>query len=187
MPFAAPDQARGPYPKELIDHLLLVWAVEYIDDAPSQFSMPGVKSDVIVVDLVDLSENSGTAYMSAWWRPGRLIGALKRRLHHPDPVLAWMGMGVGKPGAFAPYMLIDATADAKAVAAAEAWISANPEWAPNTAPPPMGRGFSNPQPQPQVETEASRVRSSLERYANQAAQGAARLPRPPESQGPVPF
>ena len=181
MPFAAPDQANGPYPKDLMDHLLMVWAVDYIDDAPSQFSVQGQKSDVIVVDLVDLSESSGTAYTSAWWRPGRLIGSLKRRLGSPDPVLAWMGKGVGKPGASAPYVLIDATGDPQAVAAAEAWISANPEWAPNVAPIPRP---SNPQPQ--VETESSRVRSSLERYANQASQGAARLPRPPD-QGSIPF
>jgi hypothetical protein len=195
MPFAEPETAGGPYPKDLVGHLLMVWPVDYIDDAPTQFSRSGQASDVIVVDLVDLNEKdtfsgeTGLLARGAWWRPGRLIGSLKRRLGSKDPVLAWMTMGTASKGMNAPYELATATGDAAAVAAANAWLDAHPDFEPTGYVSPVPSVHSKQEatnhqdpvnPQPEVESESSRVRSSLERMARQAQEGADRLPTPPQ-------
>lgn len=192
MPFGEPESSGGPYPKELLDHLLLVWAVDYIDDAPSKFSRSGAKSDVIVVDLVDLDDTDpmtrqpGYMARGAWWRPSKLIQSLKRRLGSPDPVLAWMKFGTAEPGMNAPYVLVSATSDAQAVARAEAWLAANPDFGPS-----LPGGFVRPTGQAPVEArpqEPARAPSPLEQLAQQAQRGANRLPPPaPQDQGRIPF
>ena len=200
MPFAEPETAGGPYPRDLIGHLLMVWPVDYIEDAPSKFSRSGQPSDVIVVDLVDLDEvdqwtkKPGTLHRQAWWRPGRLIGSLKRRLGSTDPVLAWMSQGTASQGFNAPFELLTATGDPKAVADANTWLQDNPDFAPT--------GFNNPRvekepapeqklaeansnPQPEDEgSRQSRIRSELEQMASQARRGADRLPDPPPEKFP---
>jgi hypothetical protein len=192
MTFAEPETAGGPYPKDLIGHLLMVWPVDYIDDAPSKFSRPGAQSDVIVVDLVDLdtvddfTKEQGQLSRQAWWRPGRLIGSLKRRLGSKDPVLAWMQMGTASKGMNAPYELVSATSDPASVARAQAWLDAHPDFEPTGFELPATRGFSQykeqeSNPQPEVEgSEQSRVRSQLEQMARQAQAGADRLPEAPQ-------
>jgi hypothetical protein len=192
MPFAEPEKAGGPYAAELVNHLLMVWAVDYLDDVPSKFSRAGGQSDVIVVDLVDLdvidefTGEPGQLSRGAWWRPGRLIGSLKRRLGSKDPVLAWMRLGVASTGFNAPYELVSATGDPSARARATAWLDANPDFQPTGFDLPRSRGVSqaaappaqaeNPNPQPEVESQ--RIRSDLERMAQQAQRGAERLPEP---------
>jgi len=189
MPFAEPETAGGPYPKDLVGHLLMVWPVDYIDDAPSKFSRPGAQSDVIVVDLVDLdtvdeyTKQQGQLSRQCWWRPGRLIGSLKRRLGSKDPVLAWMQMGTASKGMNAPYELVSATSDPASVARAQAWLEANPDFEPTgfELPAITRRREQESNPQPEVESsEQSRVRSELERMARQAQAGADRLPDPPQ-------
>ena len=195
MPFAEPETAGGPYPKDLVGHLLMVWPVDYIDDAPSKFSRPGAQSDVIVVDLVDLdtvdeyTKELGQLSRQAWWRPGRLIGSLKRRLGSKDPVLAWMQMGTASKGMNAPYELVSATSDPMSVDRAKLWLEKNPDFEPTnyvetheqvTARIDRRREQES-NPQPEVETsEQSRVRSQLEQMARQAQAGADRLPDPPQ-------
>ena len=195
MPFAEPETAGGPYPKDLVGHLLMVWPVDYIDDAPSKFSRPGAQSDVIVVDLVDLdtvdeyTKQQGQLSRQCWWRPGRLIGSLKRRLGSKDPVLAWMQMGTASKGMNAPYELVSATGDPASVARAQAWLEANPDFEPTNYVETHEqvqaridrRREPESNPQPEVETsEQSRVRSQLEQMARQAQAGADRLPDPPQ-------
>ena len=195
MPFAEPETAGGPYPKDLVGHLLMVWPVDYIDDAPSKFSRPGAQSDVIVVDLVDLdtvdeyTKELGQLSRQAWWRPGRLIGSLKRRLGSKDPVLAWMQMGTASKGMNAPYELVSATGDPASVARAQAWLEANPDFEPTNYVETHEqvqaridrRREQESNPQPEVETsEQRRVRSQLEQMARQAQAGADRLPDPPQ-------
>lgn len=195
MPFAEPETAGGPYPKDLVGHLLMVWPVDYIDDAPSKFSRPGAQSDVIVVDLVDLdvvdeyTKELGQLSRQAWWRPGRLIGSLKRRLGSKDPVLAWMQMGTASKGMNAPYELVSATSDPMSVDRAKLWLEKNPDFEPTnyvetheqvTARIDRRREQES-NPQPEVETsEQRRVRSQLEQMARQAQAGADRLPDPPQ-------
>jgi hypothetical protein len=193
MPFGEPENSGGPYPKELLDHLLLVWAVDYIDDAPSKFSRSGAKSDVIVVDLVDLDDvdpmtrQPGYMARSAWWRPSKLIQSLKRRLGSPDPVLAWMRFGTADPGMNAPYVLVSATGDPQSVARAEAWMAANPGFAPSSVSvPPMREQGAVRQPEAEP-TSAARAPSPLERLAQQAQRGADRLPPPSPGREQIPF
>ena len=191
MPFGEPENSGGPYPKELLDHLLLVWAVDYIDDAPSKFSRPGTKSDVIVVDLVDLDDTDpmtrqpGYMARSCWWRASKLIQSLKRRLGSPDPVLARMKFGTSDPGMNAPYVLVSATGDPAAVARAEAWMAANPNFAPSSQEPPM-RGRAAVQ-QEVEQAQPARPPSPLEQLAQQARRGADRLPPPPPGKDQIPF
>ena len=195
MPFAEPETAGGPYPKDLVGHLLMVWPVDYIDDAPSKFSRPGAQSDVIVVDLVDLdvvdeyTKELGQLSRQAWWRPGRLIGSLKRRLGSKDPVLAWMQMGTASKGMNAPYELVSATSDPMSVDRAKLWLEKNPDFEPTNYVETHEqvqarvdrRREQESNPQPEVETsEQSRVRSQLEQMARQAQAGADRLPDPPQ-------
>lgn len=195
MPFAEPETAGGPYPKDLVGHLLMVWPVDYIDDAPSKFSRPGAQSDVIVVDLVDLdvvdeyTKELGQLSRQAWWRPGRLIGSLKRRLGSKDPVLAWMQMGTASKGMNAPYELVSATSDPMSVDRAKLWLEKNPDFEPTNYVETHEqvqaridrRREPESNPQPEVETsEQSRVRSQLEQMARQAQAGADRLPDPPQ-------
>ena len=195
MPFAEPETAGGPYPKDLVGHLLMVWPVDYIDDAPSKFSRPGAQSDVIVVDLVDLdvvdeyTKELGQLSRQAWWRPGRLIGSLKRRLGSKDPVLAWMQMGTASKGMNAPYELVSATSDPMSVDRAKLWLEKNPDFEPTNYVETHEqvqarvdrRREPESNPQPEVETsEQRRVRSQLEQMARQAQAGADRLPDPPQ-------
>lgn len=123
-----------------LGHLLLVWAVGYIDHSPTKFSQPGKKSDVVVVDVVDLDQADQDGYAGllvrgAWWRNARLIGLLKSRIGRPKPILAWMGLGMatqGKP----PYELHFASGDESAVARATAWMAGHPDFKPTA---PQGR------------------------------------------------
>jgi hypothetical protein len=195
MPFAEPETAGGPYPRELVGHLLLIWPVDYIEDAPSKFSRTGQPSDVIVVDLVDLDEidpltgQPGAVARGAWWRPGRLIRSLKRRLGSTDPMLAWMTMGAASQGMNAPFELVSATGDKGAVERGMAWLEANPDFRPDSYTPSprteaVAQADNSYNPQPQPEGESSRVRSELERMARQAQEGADRLPKPPAGSYP---
>jgi len=190
MPFAEPEMTGGPYPRDLVDHLLLVWATDYIDDAPSKFSgRGGTQADVIVVDVVDLDDTDpvthqpGALARGCWWRPGKLIQALKRQLGSADPVLARMQLGTANPGFNAPYVLVSATSDTNAVARADAWLKANPDFMPT--------GLQNPMSSLATGTakednpEPTRVATDLERLARMAREGADRLP--PQPPGKYPY
>lgn len=136
--FNEPTEGNTEYtrinPADTIGHLMLVWAVGYIDHSPTQYSQPGRNSDVIVVDVVDLDQigengQPGLLGRSVWWRQGRLIGSLKDKVGDPNPVLARMMTGVptkGKP----PFLLKSASTDAAAVQRANAWFGANPGFKP---------------------------------------------------------
>lgn len=198
MRFGEPEISGGPYPKDLLGHLLMVWAVDYIQDAPTKFSRGNQPSDAIVVDLVDLDEvdhtgQAGVVSYGAWWRPSKLIQSLKRRLGSEDPVLVWMTLGTASPGMNQPYVLVSATGDPGAMDRAEKWLAANPDFRPSSAGMPQTQGMSNSHPQPEVEGSDNRIRSSLERMARQAQEGADRLPPPPPEPprgsypGKVPF
>ncbi len=193
MPFIEPEVGGGPYPKDLIGHLLLVWPVGYIEHSPTQFTKPGQPSDVIVVDCVDLDERAfdgsmGVLHTSCWWRQSRLIGSLKRRIGSPDPGLGHMTRSTGGQGGQPPFVLASATADPACVARAEAWIAAHPEYAPTPYGDPVQRP-REPEPAPAQAQgggeEQNRIRSQLERMAAQSQAGADRLPKPPPED--IPF
>lgn len=190
MPFNEPEVSGRLNPRDIIGHLLMVWPTEYIENNPTRYSKAGQASDVIVVDVVDLDEyDEGTGLpgklsRNVWWRPGRLIGALKKQVGTKDPYLAWMKQGVASQGMNAPFMLVTATADPAAVEKAEAWLATYPEFRPSGP----GNGEQQTQrfePTAQAEPEPARQETALERLARISREGAARLQSPSEEH--IPF
>jgi hypothetical protein len=155
------------YPANCVGNLLIVWSVGYIDHAPTQYTVPGKLSDVIVVDVVNLDEADddgyqGKLYRQSWWRNNRLIGFLKNRVGRPKPVLARMGKGAITMGN-APYELHLADSDPESVDRAKAWFDAHPDFRPTV---PMGQ---NPEADRRpAEPVQERKKSQLEVLAEQA-------------------
>lgn len=159
------------YPKDVINHVLLVWATQYIEHSPTQYndgSDPNKPCDVVVVDVVDLDQlgddgQLGLVSHGSWWRQGRLIQRLKTRVGRANPMLGRMAKGLGANGAFE---LVDLSADERALARAQAWYAAHPDFEPLfpgltpqvKAQPEMIYQATTPPPQP----------SPLEQQANQS-------------------
>jgi len=199
MPFDEPEPSGGVrlYPADLIGHLLMVWACEYIPHSPAKYTVPGKLSDVIVVDLVDLDAEDeygqpGLLCRKQWWRAARLIAGLRPRLGAVNPILAHMGQGVatmGKP----PFVLNSATSNPQAVQRANAWLAAHPDFTPSKPyePPPEVEGshWSKPEEQPawSAPQGGRATETMLERMARQATEGAARLPPPRRGMDEPPY
>lgn len=190
-------------PADCLDHLLMVWAIDYIEHSPTKFSVPGKNSDVVVVDVVDLDQADEDGYQglivrNCWWRNARLIGLMKPRIARPKPVLGRMGLGVatmGKP----PYEIHFATDDSDAVGRASAWIAAHPDFRPTAR---SGRNYEAErvvaeqptQRQPsQLEQMAARVLqptdnvfNGVDRTQHQAVLKTARNGNPPPPPPPMP-
>jgi len=189
-------------PSDCLGHLLVVWACDYIDHSPTRFTKPGDKSDVIVVDVVDLDlpddqGYQGALYRRCWWRQARLIGALRNRVGNPNPLLGWMQQGVATMGR-PPYELVSATSDKDAVARAQAWANAHPRFEPsfNSLPAaPVSPAVSPRSPAPSlIEQQAGAAAGGndyLKRLADAGRAGAARvappLPPPPPQDDDPPF
>lgn len=190
--FDDPDEVGGGArlnPADIIGHLLLVWAVDYIPHSVTKFTKADKPSDVIVVDVVDLDlpdENgyAGLLAKSTWWRQARLIGALRQRLDNPRPVLVHMALGQATIG-LPPYELHSANGLPDCVARAQAWMAANPNYQKSL---PRGQAGASPSGQPaQPAPLAVREPSLLERLASQAAGNAERVSaRPAPVAHPLP-
>lgn len=158
-------------PAELLNHLLLVWAVDYIEHAPTRFSQPGKKSDVIVVDIVDLdlrdatTQQAGAIFRKAWWRNAFLIRDLKGSLGALNPKLCAIGKGVATTG-LPPYVLIPMHNDPMSRQRADAWRQTNLGFTPS-----LREGQAPPPPQ-----TVSREETPLERMARMASTGQANPP-----------
>jgi hypothetical protein len=114
--FAAPaGQSESVKPADLKGHLLIIKPVEYKTSIQTSLG----EADAIEVDLVDLDTN--TEHTSVLFFNVALKSALKPNIG--KSVLARMGEGVAKPGKSAPWILVDATADAEAVAKATAYLA----------------------------------------------------------------
>lgn len=115
-------------PQQLINHLLLVWAIEYIEHSPTKHTIPGKPSDVVVVDLVDLdtvdpvTNQPGLVGRGCWWRQNRLIMHLKPLVGDPNPILVKLTK-VGQP-----YDFEQMKADRMAVTRANNWFQNNPDF-----------------------------------------------------------
>ena len=188
--FDEPDAVGGDRlnPKDCVGHLLMVWAVGYIDHSPTKFTVKDRPSDVIVVDVVNLDEPDedgyqGRLYRGCWWRQSRLIGSLRNRIGK-GPVLAWMGQGVATMG-FPPYELRSANQDPESVARGQAWLAGHPDFTPGLRAAPTA-------PSPQEPAAPARQPSMLERIAAQQAETLKPVrtalppapPRPPQSDEP---
>lgn len=130
-----PDQTGGSWldPKVIVGHLLIVWSIRYIDHAPTQHSKPGQKSDVVVVDGVDLDQindqgEEGVIVRNSWWRQARLIKLLKTRCGNPNPILIRI-QRVGT-GFTSPYEGVSQRSDVAAMARYKQWCDRNMDFVP---------------------------------------------------------
>ena len=115
-PFTSPAVSGDSVkPADLQGHLLIIKPVEYKTGIQTTLG----EAEAIEVDLVDLDTN--TAHTSVLFFNIALRGALKSNIG--KSVLARIGQGVAKPGKSAPWILIDATTDADAVAKATAYLA----------------------------------------------------------------
>ena len=115
MAFSAPStNTESVKVADLNGHLLIITPVEF---------KTGIKTvngdaDAIEVNVVDLDTNE--EHSSLLWFNVVLKNALKPLIG--QKVLARIGQGAAKPGKSAPWILVDATGDAEAVARANAYI-----------------------------------------------------------------
>lgn len=142
-----PDVSGWLNPANILGNLLIVWAVKYIEHSPTKHSVPGRNSDVVVVDGVNLDMigpdgQEGVIVRNSWWRPGRLIMVLKKRVGNPNPILIRLSKGTA---ANSPYELHTQSADQEAMRRFREWCDRNPDFEPTKL------GEEDPhEPQPQT-------------------------------------
>lgn len=206
------DSATYSNPNQIINHLLIIWVIDYVMNLPGPFSKPGDPADLVIVDVVDLdmldpeSAQPGLLTRKNWWRQARLIRDLKNKAGNPNPKLAWMTLAAGTAGR-QPYQLQDATQHPEAVARAQAWVDRHPTFTPSvpssgmysnnqvTSPPPQQQRYTPPpqQYQPPAPVVQSPPPSQLEQMAHRAHQAPPPPPPPvpqpvaPTQQGDIPF
>jgi len=183
-------------PRDIINHLLIVWVVEYVPHSPTKFTRPDKPSDVIVVDVCDLDTPDADGYQGllsrrVWWRQARIISMLRDKLG--QRMLCRMTQGTASTGFNAPFQLINMKSDPEARQRGEQWLAAHPDFvmsAPSGKSGPLPGSIGdiasntvtlNPTP------VASDQKTMLERMAEQAQRGADRLPPPPPPPPGIPF
>lgn len=188
-------------PKDLVDHLLLVWAVGYLENQPTRYSREGKASDVVLVDCVDLDQpdpatgEAGLLGRRCWWRNARLIRDLKPKIGNPAPRLVFMTrvpVDYGQPA----YELVLASSDDFCRQRGIQWLKAHPDFQPSSPPgtevrttpvaaasPAPASQPANVRPSTQSAAPVETTMSQLERLAAQSRANAARL----SQQGEPPF
>jgi hypothetical protein len=128
MAFSAPsNNTESVKVADLNGHLLIIEPIEYKTGIPTVHG----DADAIEVRINDLDTDQ--THESVLFFNVALKNALKSKIG--QKVLAKIGQGTAKPGKSAPWILIDATADATAVAKANAFISGATASAAPSAPP----------------------------------------------------
>jgi hypothetical protein len=118
MTFSPPSMNEsGPKVADLAGQLLIITPTEY---------KTGIKTihgdaEAVEVSLVNLDTNK--SYESVLFFNVALRSALKSKIG--QKVLARIGQGTAKPGKSAPWILLDATTDAAALAKANAYLGAS--------------------------------------------------------------
>ena len=118
MTFSPPSiNESGPKVADLAGQLLIITPTEY---------KTGIKTihgdaEAVEVSLVNLDTNK--TYDSVLFFNVALRSALKQKIG--QKVLARIGQGTAKPGKSAPWILLDATTDAAALAKANAYLGAS--------------------------------------------------------------
>jgi len=199
--FDEPEEVTGLRlnPADIIGHVLLVWAIDYKEHSPTRFSTPDKKSDVIVVDLVDLDlydedDREGLLARRQWWRQGRLIQTLRGKIGSTRPMLVMMDKGTGTQGYAAPYVLTSVSSDPVMVTRANDWFARHPNHQVST---PDGEWGVKPdedpwepkqQPRPEQRPAQPQQPSNptLDRLRAQATRNRAKgiLPQPPSDDQP---
>lgn len=118
--FTAPSDSGGDNVKvaDLANALLIIEPVEFKTDISTVHGM----TDAIEVNLINLDTNQ--EHTNVLFFNVALKNSLKSKIG--QKVLARIGQGVAKPGKSAPWILLDATGDAEALAKANAYIGAAP-------------------------------------------------------------
>lgn len=140
MTFSSPSNtSEGVKVADLANHLLIITPVEYKTGIQTVHGL----AEAVEVNVVDLDTN--TQHDSLLWFNVGLRNSLKSKVG--QKVLARIGQGTAKPGKSAPWILVDATGDASAVAKANSYLGsapapavatpkpANPVLDPNNLPP----------------------------------------------------
>jgi hypothetical protein len=126
MAFSAPSSnTESVKVADLNGHLLIVEPIEYKTGIPTVHG----DADAIEVRINDL--DTGLSHESVLFFNVALKNALKSKVG--QKVLARIGQGTAKPGKSAPWILVDATGDADAVAKANAFIAGGGAQAPAPA------------------------------------------------------
>lgn len=120
MTFAAPSNNTGESVKvaDLAGHLLIITPTEYKTGIQTVHGL----AEAVEVEIIDLDTKQ--THASLLWFNVALRNALKNKIG--QKVLARIGQGAAKPGKSAPWILIDATGDANAVATANAYLTSAP-------------------------------------------------------------
>ena len=113
--FAAPSQGGSVRPVDLDGHLLIVEPLEYVQSISTSFG----EKDAIRVNIHDVTD--AASHDDVLLFGTALIGSLKSQVG--KRVLGVLGKGTAKPGQAAPWVLDDATGDAKAVKAATTYLN----------------------------------------------------------------
>ena len=144
MTFSSPNTtSEGVKVADLANHLLIIEPVEYKTGIDTVHG----KAEAVEVNVVDL-DNGNAKHDSLLWFNVALRNALKTKIG--QKVLARVGQGAAKPGKSAPWILIDATGDAQAVAKANAYLTSAPATAvatPTPAPAPVNLDPNNLPPE----------------------------------------
>ena len=137
MAFSAPSSNNESVKvADLNGHLLILEALEYKTGIPTVHG----DADAIEVRINDL--DTGYTHDSVLFFNVALKNALKTKIG--QKVLARIGQGTAKAGKSAPWILIDATGDADAVAKANAFIAGAPAVASAPAAAPAAANVNDP-------------------------------------------
>lgn len=148
MNFSEPSNTDGTFlpARNLQNHLLIVWPIQYYPHVQTQYTQAGKPSDAIIVDVVDVSGGPcppdrqtgqsvpaiepGTLGRRCQWMQSQLIRALRPRVGQ-GPLLGTIGLGLSKGGNTPPFVFNSLTSDPAAVERAQAWLDANTDFVPS--------------------------------------------------------
>jgi len=127
MTFSPPSMNDGNIKvADLAGQLLIITPTDY------KTGIKTVHGDAEAVEVTLVNLDTNKTYDSVLFFNVALRNALKQKIG--QKVLARIGQGTAKPGKSAPWILLDATTDAAALAKANAYLGAAPASAPAAAP-----------------------------------------------------
>jgi hypothetical protein len=127
MTFSPPSMNDGNIKvADLAGQLLIITPTDY------KTGIKTVHGDAEAVEVTLVNLDTNKTYDSVLFFNVALRNSLKQKIG--QKVLARIGQGTAKPGKSAPWILLDATTDAAALAKANAYLGAAPASAPAAAP-----------------------------------------------------
>jgi hypothetical protein len=139
MTFSPPSINEGNIKvADLAGQLLIITPTDY------KTGIKTVHGDAEAVEVTLVNLDTDKTYDSVLFFNVALRNSLKQKIG--QKVLARIGQGTAKPGKSAPWILLDATTDAAALAKANAYLGSAPASAPATAPAaPVANGTITPE------------------------------------------